>query len=654
MARADPRADALSHIQVPWLVLAASAATAPLVPHLPRWLGAVVLLIVVWRTLIWHRRQTLPPHWLLILLAIAGIAGVYLTYRNVFGREPGVALLVLFLALKLMESKRRRDAVAALFLGYFLQFALFFHFQGPPVALLAFGTLVVITTALAVVNYDRQPWTTAMRGAVLMLLQSVPFMLILFVLFPRVQGPLWGMPLDAYSGLAGLSDTMSPGSISQLSLSGAIAFRAQFEGRPPPNESLYWRGPVLTRFDGRTWHAAATGYAASLPYATTAPPWVDYSVTLEPHNRTWLFALELPGSVPAAALASSDFQILARAPVRTRMRYAMRSYPDLHAGADERPESLLPALHLPQEGNPRARALARQWRAEGGDAQALARRALRNFRQQGFIYTLSPPLLGDDGIDEFLFDTRRGFCEHYASAFAFLMRAAGVPARVVTGYQGGEVNPVDGYLVVRQSDAHAWAEIWAEGKGWLRVDPTAAIAPSRIERGIAAALPAEDALPLLVRVDIDWLRALRFRWDALSNAWDQWVLGYNPERQREFLARLGMREPDWRTMTAVLMFASALVVLFLVGWSLKSHLAVQPTERLWRRLSRKLTKLGLARQPWEGPLDYSNRIARARPSAAQEIGEIARRYAALRYGMEARADRRQLKELAALIRRLKI
>jgi hypothetical protein len=224
---------------------------------------------------------------------------------------------------------------------------------------------------------------------------------------------------------------------------------------------------------------------------------------------------------------------------------------------------------------------------------------------------------------------------------------------VVTGYQGGEVNPVDGYLVVRQSDAHAWAEIWTEGKGWLRVDPTAAIAPSRIERGIASALPTEDALPLLMRVDIDWLRALRFRWDALSNAWDQWVLGYNPERQREFLARLGMDDPDWRAMTATLTLASGLVMLVLVGWSLRRHLALDPTQRVWLRLSRKLKKFGLARQDWEGPLAYAGRIAQARPAVAREIDEIARRYAKLRYGPEPDTRRRQLKELALRIRRLR-
>ena len=652
MARTDPRADGLSRHQTLWLLLAATTATAPLAPQLPYWLSAAALLVLGWRALLWRRHRPLPPRWLLILLAVAGIAGVFLTYRNVFGREPGVALLVLFLALKLMESSRRRDALAAMFLGYFLQLALFFQSQSPPVALLTLAALVVITAALIVLNHDRQPWPGAVRRAALMLAQAVPFMLILFVLFPRVQGPLWGMPLDAYAGLAGLSETMSPGSISQLSLSGAIAFRANFDAAPPPPEKLYWRGPVLTRFDGRTWHPGSTGYSFSLPYAVDAAA-IEYTVTLEPHNKTWLFALELPGTVPAAAVASSDYQILARTQVRTRLRYAMRSHPDLRAGVGEKAETLRAALQLPRDANPRARALARQWRAEGGDAQALARRALRHFRQQGFVYTLSPPLLGQHGIDEFLFETRRGFCEHYAAAFVFLMRAADVPARVVTGYQGGEVNPVDGYLVVRQSDAHAWAEIWTEGKGWLRVDPTAAIAPSRIERGIASALPTEDALPLLMRVDIDWLRALRFRWDALSNAWDQWVLGYNPERQREFLARLGMDDPDWRAMTATLTLASGLVMLVLVGWSLRRHLALDPTQRVWLRLSRKLKKFGLARQDWEGPLEYAGRIAQARPAVAREIDEIARRYAKLRYGPEPDTRRRQLKELALRIRRLR-
>jgi transglutaminase-like putative cysteine protease len=650
MASPADTAVRLSRVQTLWLLLAAAASVAPLLPHLPYWLGGLAALVLAWRSLIWWQGLGLPPRWLVALLAIGGIAGVFLAYRNLFGRDPGVALLVLLLALKLMESKTGRDALSAIFLGYFLQLALFFDSQSPASAALTAGALLLITTALIVLNHDRQPWRAAMRRAALMLGQALPFMLLLFVLFPRVQGPLWGMPLDAYSGMSGLSDTMAPGSISQLSLSGAIAFRVHFDAPPPPPAQRYWRGPVLTRFDGRTWSPGLPRYGRSLPYDATGPA-TDYTVTLEPHNKTWLFALDLPGTVPERGFVTDDYLLVSRAPIRNRLRYTLRSHTRLVGGAGESLLRRESATHLPPDVNPRSRALAGEWRRGTADPEALTLRALAHFGRENFVYTLSPPLLGRHGIDEFLFETQRGFCEHYAAAFVFLMRAAGVPARVVTGYQGGEINPVDGYLVVRQSDAHAWAEIWVEDKGWLRVDPTAAVAPSRIERGIASAVPAGDPLPMLVRADLDWLRDLRFRWEALGNAWDQWVLGYNPERQQELLARLGMRNPDWRTMSAVLSVASGAVMLLLVGWSLRQHLARDPVQRAWQRLSRKLGRIGLARQPWEGPLVYADRVAAAQPRLGPEIDAIACDYVTLRYG--AGAGRDDLARLRRRIRRLR-
>jgi protein-glutamine gamma-glutamyltransferase len=474
---------------------------------------------------------------------------------------------------------------------------------------------------------------------------------VLFVLFPRVQGPLWGMPIDAYSGMSGLSDAMAPGAISQLSLSGAIAFRARFEGPVPPQDRLYWRGPVLTHFDGRTWRAAFPRPSEALPYPVSGPV-VDYTVTLEPHDKKWLFALDVPGSVPSDALVTDDYQIQARAPVRNRKRYGMRSYTELQAGREQRQGALMGARQLPPGTNPQARALGADWARENATPQAIATKALALFRQQPFVYTLSPPpLLADHPVDSFLFDSRRGFCEHYASAFVFLMRAAGVPARVVTGYQGGEVNPVDDYLVVRQSDAHAWAEIWVEGKGWLRIDPTAAVSPLRIERGLASAVPEGDPVPALLRVDADWLRGLRFRWEAAANAWDQWVLGYNPQRQRELLGRLGMGTPDWWSLSLALCVAASVFVLALGTWALWQHKPSDPLQRQWVRLSRKLGRRGLPRQSWEGPLDYAQRVAAAKPQLAHEIALIARLYAGLRYGGS--APPHLIRELTRRIRRLR-
>jgi transglutaminase-like putative cysteine protease len=641
----------LSFRQTLWLLLAALAGTLPLVPSFPVWLTAgagIALLLRAW--LLW-RRATLPPPWLLSFVAFTCAVGIHLQFHSLFGKDPGLAMLIGFLALKLLETRSVRDAYAVIYLGYFLILGSFLYSQTMPAAALAACAVFVITAALVNLNDDRRPVAATLRSSGLLLAHGVPFMLLLFVLFPRVAGPLWGLPGDAYSGYAGLSDTMSPGSISRLSLSDAIAFRVRFAQAPPPHATLYWRGPVLTLFDGRTWRVGDSAAGLSLPPYRTGAGGIAYEVTLEPDNRRWLYALELPATLPEGGRMTADYQILTSAPVRARLRYSLVSQAGIQAGAGESPARLSDALQLPPEGNPRAREFAAELRrSAGGDAQVVAA-MLANFRNAAFYYTLEPPLLGNDPVDEFLFDSRRGFCEHYAGSFVFVMRAAGIPARVVTGYQGGEINPVDGFLEVRQMDAHAWAEVWLAGRGWLRVDPTAAIAPQRVESSLAAALPAGEPLPLLIRADWSWLRDLRYRWDALGNGWNQWVLGYDPQRQVELMRRLGMRSPDWRSMTAVLSIGCGVLMLALAGWALWQRPRRDPVLAAWNRLSRKLGRRGLARLPWEGPRQYAARVASVLPSLAGELGAIAEAYEGLRYGgirgdSELRALRRSIDALS--------
>jgi transglutaminase-like putative cysteine protease len=636
----------LTRNQELWLFACAILTLVPDVEHAPVWLTAAAAVALAWRAAIWWRGAALPPRWLLSFLVAAGSAGVFLTYRQFFGKDPGIALLILFLVLKLLEMGRVRDGLAVVFLCYFLLLTHFLNAQGLDVAGFTLAALVAITAALASLAHAGRPAAAQLRLAGLMLAQATPFMLVLFLLFPRVQGPLWGMPADAYSGMSGLSDSMSPGSISSLSLSGEIAFRARFEGDLPPQRALYWRGPVLSVYDGRTWRPGARQVKVSLPDAAPGEAF-RYAVTLEPHNKHWLFVLEMPGSLPPGAVISHEYQVLAKRPVRNRIRYALTSYPGYVPGIDEPAAGVGHYLRLPGN-NPRTRALAEQWRRESGGGEAVVRRMLDHIRTEAFFYTLTPPLLGENSIDQFLFETRRGFCEHFASAFVFAMRAAGVPSRIVTGYQGGERNPVDGYLIVRQSDAHAWAEVWLEGRGWVRVDPTAAVAPSRIEAGLAAAVPAGEPLPFIVRSDLSWLRQIRFNWEALNNTWNQWVLGYDPQRQREVLSRLGMREPDWRTMTAAMAAACGVLLLGLTAWALRKRVRLDPTLRAWNRLSRRLARYGLARLPWEGPADYARRVALARPDLSQPVAAIAALYIDLRYGRLSGSDaRRKLRGLIA-------
>jgi protein-glutamine gamma-glutamyltransferase len=375
-------------------------------------------------------------------------------------------------------------------------------------------------------------------------------------------------------------------------------------------------------------------------------------VVLEPHDRLWLFALETAATVPANARMTFDGQIYAAAPVRNRMLYDMVSVTAASSRVDEEPRWLRRALRLPAGGNPRARALAEEWRtASGSDAEVLAR-ALAFLRQGRFVYTLEPPLLGANPVDEFLFDTREGFCEHFSSAFTFLMRAAGVPARVVTGYQGGELNTVDRIFTVRQSDAHAWSEVFLAGRGWVRVDPTAAALPTRVQGGLIRALPQNAHLPFMMRPEMEWLRDARTRWEALAHRWNVWVLGYNPERQRELMFSLGMRAADWRDMTATLFTVLGVLTLGLLAWSLRRLARPDPVQKAWQAFCRKLAARGIERAGHEGPRDYSARAARALPGSRRAILRIAALYISLRYGT--RTTRAGAERLKRLVRQLEL
>jgi len=611
--------------------------SAPHAAHLPLWVSAECGALLLWRGYLTYRAAPLPPRWLLLGITLVSVAAIALTFHSLFGREVGVTLLILLSTAKLLELRAARDATVLIYLSCFIIITNFFYSQSIPTALFMLFTLLVIMATWVHLHTGDLKLKPRLRLAGVLLLQAIPLSLILFVLFPRVQGPLWGMPQDAYAS-SGLSDTMSPGSLSKLSLNDAVAFRVTFNGTVPPRDQMYWRGPVLWDFDGSTW---TRGHNATLlpPKLDDAASVVDYTVTLEPHNKRWLFALDMPGKLSITADLAPDFQWLSRNPVNARIRYQASSFLSYRANLEEPPPQMRRALALPRGFNPQARKLAADWRAQyPDDDAAIVRAVLGHFNRGGFEYTLEPPLLGANGVDEFLLQTKQGFCEHYAGSFVFLLRAAGVPARVVTGYQGSEYNALGHYYIVRQSDAHAWAEAWLPERGWVRYDPTAAIAPARIQSGLSAAVSNTAVLPFMARNPPQWLRELRFNWDALANQWNQWVLGYNPETQFAFLTRLGMEDITWQKM-ALNMLAGIFILVGLFTLILLRRLVVRsrdPVQAAWLKLCRKLEKAGLPRAPHEGPRDYAARIAQVRPELAARMQELAARYVALRY--QARDD----------------
>ena len=613
------------------LILSTLMVIAPHTVHVSLWVSSVCASLLLWRGYLAYSGHPLPKRWLLLLVTLVSIGMLVISFRSFFGREVGVTLLMLLAALKLMEVRATRDAMVMLYLACFIITTNFLYSQSIPTALYLILTLLVIVTTWVHLQAQNIALQSRLRIASVLLLQALPLTLILFVLFPRVQGPLWGLPQDAYAS-SGLDDQMSPGSISRLSLSEAVAFRVVFNGKAPLRQQMYWRGPVLWNFDGRTW-TVDQGLARKAPQIEGVAMPMDYTVTLEPHNKNWLFALEMPTQLSIPAGLTHDFRLLQATPVTSRLRYTAHSQLSYHANIEEDAQQLQRALRLPANFNPRAQQLASAWRKSSVSDDAVIHTALNYYTLEKFTYTLEPPLLGANSVDDFLFETRQGFCEHYASSFVFLMRAAGIPARVVTGYQGAQYNELGSYHIVRQSDAHAWAEVWLRDRGWVRIDPTATISPARVQSGLSAALPDNTTLPFMARNPPGWLRDLRLNWDAYSNQWNQWVLGYDTERQFAFLTRMGMESITWQKM-ALGMATGIGMLLGLFALFMLRHLLLRQPDKVqaaWLRLCRKLAKAGLPRSDHEGAQDYAARIAAARPDLANTIHDLAKRYSALRY-----------------------
>jgi transglutaminase-like putative cysteine protease len=638
-----------------WLVASLALVLAPHALRAPWWLTLFTLCLFVWRIYCTLTRTPLPSRWLLLAVAAAALLAVWFESRTLFGRTAGILLLMVFSGLKLMETRNHRDAAVAVFLGYFLVITNFLYTQTIATAAGMCAALLLLTGSLVAFSAPMRATRANLRTAAELLGYAVPAALILFLLFPRVQGPLWGLPQDAYAGVSGLSDTMSPGNISRLALSDAIAFRAEFDGEPPLPRQLYWRGPVLWEFDGRTWSMGGQVLARYNPPETGGERF-RYSVVLEAHNREWLFALESAATLPPNARFSHDGQILMQVPVRSRLRYTISSIAVAEMRPDEPATLLRRALVLPQGFNPQASELAREWRAGSATDADVVNKAVAFLRAGRYSYTLEPPPLGENSVDDFLFRTKAGFCEHFSSSFVFLMRAAGIPSRVVIGYQGGDVNPVDRIVTVRQSDAHAWAEIFLRGRGWVRVDPTAAAAPGRLDSGIVGAAADNSALPYLMRTDLQWLRTVRYRWEALAHKWNVWVLGYNPERQRDLLSFVGIPEADWRALTASLFVILGIMTAALLAWSLRRFVRPDPVQAAWRAFCRKLAAGGLERAAHEGPRHFSIRAARALPAARRPILRIGALYIRLRYGAPSADARgaRPVQELRRLVRELRL
>jgi transglutaminase-like putative cysteine protease len=658
----------LAPAQIQWLGALLLAAQVPQAPYLPIWVAVTGVLLVVLRLgLLSRDRQHLTgppariPSWTLVLFAIAAAFAVRGSFGYLVGRDPSVAFLYILVAIKFLETRSTRDGVLLICLACFLLITPFFYSQSLFAAVEVLPAALLVGACLDVLARPLPAGSTAdsrlarLRRSGTLLLQGLPVAFLLFMLFPRLASPLWGLPADA-SGRSGLSESMSPGQISELSLSDAPAFRVDFDDEVPQSRQRYWRGPVLSRFDGRTWSSPGP-QPGGRPVAGKGRG-VAYTVALEPTDRPWLFALELPATLPRIdgrtgtaagselATLTRDQQLVVRMPGQQALRYSQVSLLRSSFPADPAIEAR-PNLELPS-GSPRTRAFAAELVQRNPDSRAYVRAVLGWFRQENFVYSLSAPQPEGDPTDVFLFDTRRGFCEHYASAFVVLLRAAGIPARVVTGYQGGEINPNGGYMIVRQSDAHAWAEALIDGQ-WQRFDPTAAVSPSRIEMGLGGALPASDDVPYLARIDGSWLKEVRLAWDAVNYGWRRNVVGFDAQRQRSVWRGYGFdRLAPWQVVAIAAAFVFAWAGA-LAAWLLVRRRRQERALVLWDDLCRRLARAGLAREPHEGPVAFAQRAAQRWPRFAIAFAAIGESFASLRYGAPANAG--QVSALEATLER---
>ena len=587
-----------------FLLLVIASVVAPQAGHLPLWCSLLALLVLVWRGVLAWNLRPLPSRWWLLALLAATIAATLLTHRTLLGRDAGVTMIVVLLSLKTLELRAQRDAFVVFFLGFFTMLTNFFFSQSLLSAAAMLVALLGLLTALVNSHMPagKPPLREAARTAAFMALLGAPIMAILFVLFPRLA-PLWGIPSDAMSGRSGLSATMQVGNIASLALDDGIAFRVRFDTGVPPQSELYFRGPVLSTMEGREWRPLRSGFPARLQEPANlqvSGPAVYYQVTLEPSNRPWIFVLDAAEQAPALAghtlSMTTQLQWQSDRPVTELLRYQAISHTSFRHGPQRRSAGLQDYLELPPGFNPRTLELAAQMQRDpryGQDPLRLLDAVRERLRSGGYVYTLDPGTYGPNTADEFWFDRKEGFCEHIASATVVLLRALDIPARIVTGYQGGEVNALDGYWVLRHSDAHAWAEVWLAGQGWTRIDPTASVAPGRVGSLQRLQPPRNVISSALGAVSPAALLNLRALWEATNNRWNQWVLNYSQTTQLNLLKDIGFQSPNWADLLYVLIALVVAASLCGALWTLWERSRQDPWLRLLHRAQARLRRSGI-------------------------------------------------------------
>ncbi len=639
-----------------FLLISIGLISLPHADNLPLPIFGYFCLLWCWRFVGIWKNKWLPNTAALLLLTIVGVGLLYTQHRGILGRDAGTALFLTALGLKLLEIKSSREIYLINYLAFIVAASLFLFQQSILMSLYTLFVCCMLLVTLVAINSRQFQTIAALKTAVSIIAQALPLAIIIFILFPRIEAPRWMMFEDKHRARTGLSDTLEPGTISQLGLSDELAFRVKFHGEIPPPAQRYWRGPVFSQTDGKRWQESPNrSFEDVMDRIRFSGKAYRYTLMMEPQNQKWVYALDMPADYDKKLKRNSFYQLITSKDPEERMEYHVLSYPRYNTGYLTRTE-YNDNMQLPDQPSTRIKTLVERLKGFDGEPEKFIERLLNHFRTENFHYTLTPDLMEESPIETFLFENRRGFCSHYATAFVYLMRTAGIPARVVSGYQGGEFNQVGGFLEVRQADAHAWTEVWLKEKGWIRVDPTAAIAPERVENSVdidrQIATGEVNFTAFNTSGAMSWLKRGHQLWNSIDYNWQRWVINYNNASQSKFLSSLGI---DNLKSLALWLIGGITLVSALLAWLILRNKpsAADPSLKLYQQFCRKIAQQGgLIIEIGEGPQHFALRVKQDLPQAAEQIDRITTLLIKLRY--QPGADAQDLRELKQLISRFKI
>ncbi len=641
---------------IPGILLALVVAISPNIGTLPFW-------IVAWGILLWsYLLLSLQYSWpwpgriLRLCLIFIGIIGLLATFIVRIGPSAYFGLLTIMATLKPFEIRTYRDRMVTIFLAYFIVIASLFQSNSLFITVYMLVSVFITTAALIQINNPHGTFRACLRKSGFILLQAFPMMAILFLLFPRLQGSLFGLPAST-GAKTGFTDHITLSSISRLAKSSTEAFRVKFDDRIPPPENLYWRGIVLDDFDGTTWRRSHSAQRIIRMPKGKNP--VRYTVILDPTGSRWLFALDLPAHMPQWSIMDSDYTLHRQRPINEKIAYDMLSYTDYR---ESRAGNLMlrENMHLPPAVNPRSRTLAKQLTDGAGTTREKVRRILAYFKDNGFVFTLNPSALGANPIDTFLFESKRGYCEHYAVALAFLLRAVDVPTRLVGGYLGGELNKFGNLIIVRQSDAHVWDEVWESGTGWTRVDPTAVVSPERISGDLKRAQSLDDLsgqrFSRYFGPFSQYIDDITYGWEAITTAWSAWFYAYSYDQQKAFLKKIGIR---WGyiansviALAFILIMFSGIVAGYIVIGAKRIGQKSDIVGRNYQKFCQRLSRIGIVKAPNQGAETFARQVENIRPDLKPRVSEITRLYVRMRFSPEGEGESTK-RQFVALIRAFK-